>query len=137
MAYGENYFMSLQRQDSSRQKLIYTGGKANQRKRNQKLGALWRFSTLSSYLKRVRWQDRTHAAVVSHVTSLLLSEGWRANTPCSAHSRRKRGCIMLILSDGSIYGIVASTWPVTNRVGRLPAVQRLHPPLLFWSNLYV
>lgn len=45
--------------------------------------------------------------------------------------------IMLILSDGSVCGIVASTWPVTNRFGWLPAVQQLHPPRLFWSNQYV
>lgn len=40
MACGKNYFMSLRGQNSSWQKLIYTGGKANERKRNRKLGAL-------------------------------------------------------------------------------------------------
>lgn len=136
MACGKNYFMSSQGQNSSWQKLIYTGGKANQSRRNRKLGSLWRFYTLSSYLKRMRWQDRTHAAVVSHVTSLLLSEGWRANTHCSAHSRKKWGrhnadsfwweylwnCCINLARD---------------RVGWLPVIQQLHPPILFWSNQYV
>lgn len=98
---------------------------------------LWWFSELSFYLRRVRWQDRTHA-VVSHVTSLLLPGGWHANTYCSAHSRGKSEAgIKLILSDGSICRIVASTQSVTNRVRWLLAIQLLCLSLLLWANQHL
>lgn len=111
--------------------------KAKKKKpKNAKL--LWRFSELLFYPRTVRWQDRTHAVVVSHVTSVLLPEGWHANTYCSAHSRGKsEAAVMLILSDGSICGIVASNQSVTNRLGWLLAIQLLLRTLVLWADQHV
>lgn len=63
----------------------------NEQNMSVKIGKMACLERLISFchLKRMRRQDRTHAAVVSHVTSLLLSEGWHANTYWSAHSREK------------------------------------------------
>lgn len=105
--------------------LVWTGIELNQRNKKTKSQECCD-DFLSCRIIYGGWDDRTHAVVVSHVTYLLLPEGWHANTYCSADSREKSEAgIMLILSDGSICGIVASNQPVTNRASWLLAIQLL------------
>lgn len=65
--------------------------------------------------------------LLCHMSHLFYFQkaGVQIHTVLHTAEKREAG-IMLILSDGSICGIVASTWPVTNRVGWLPAIQQLH-----------
>lgn len=104
MACGKNYFMSL-----------------------QKIGLIVTIfhPVILSKEGEMAGQDTCCCCVTCHISFAFRRLACKYTLFCTQQKKSEAG-IMLILSDGSICGTVASTWPVTELGGCMPSNKCIH-----------
>lgn len=115
---GETKKISFSPQDqiSSWQKWIYAGRGLNQKE------CCDDFPSRLFFFSEGRRDDRTgHMLLLCHMSHpfCLQEAGMQIHTVRLTAGEKSEAAVMLILSDGSICGIVASNQSVTNRLGWL------------------